>query len=276
MLRATCLLIVSGVIVGVVISSRFVLTAQIPGGAEQETSKPSPLAGSPEKSRNRQSFAQETEQRTAQLPPAGGASPATLQEALLRTYRFPFARPTPLSEVCNHLKRTLHAPVVIDLAALERQHVEPDDQVQLELEGVRLKTGLKLLFDQVGLTYRVEPEDNLLIITDQEGSQDPVERIWAELRALHRDLHDVQDSVSELRGLFGDEQQIGPQVRKPTIIEEMPEGLIDRREHAPEKPGNSGEKPPGKAQERPKGTSPPSGSREPAPRIPLSHSRRNS
>ena len=49
--------------------------------------------------------------------------------------------------------------VVLDLAALGRQDVEPDDPVQLELEGVRLKTGLKLLLDQVGLTFRVVAED---------------------------------------------------------------------------------------------------------------------
>ena len=26
------------------------------------------------------------------------------------------------------------------------------------------------------------PEDNLMIITDQEGSEDPADKIWAELR----------------------------------------------------------------------------------------------
>ncbi len=96
-------------------------------------------------------------------------SPGTLQDALLRPYRFPFSRPTPLQQVCTHLKQTLKAAVVLDLAALDRQDVEPDDPVQLELEGVRLKTGLKLLLDQVGLTYRIVAEDNLMIITDSEG-----------------------------------------------------------------------------------------------------------
>ena len=53
---------------------------------------------------------------------------------------------------------------MLDLAALDRQGVEPDEAVQLELEGVRLKTGLKLLLDQVGpdLSHRRrrQPDDH--------------------------------------------------------------------------------------------------------------------
>ncbi len=107
---------------------------------------------------------------------------ASLEVALLRPYRFPFAKPTPLFEVCAHLKQTLKSEVVLDLAALGRQDVEPEDRVQLDLEGVRLKTGLKLLLDQVGLTYRIVAEDNLMIITDLEGSDDPMSRVLSELQ----------------------------------------------------------------------------------------------
>jgi hypothetical protein len=64
-------------------------------------------------------------------------------------------------------------------------------------------------------------------------------------------------------------------VRKPTIIEEMPEGVIERRDQASEKPGNTREKPPGKAGEKPKGSVSPPSSRELPPRIPLSFPRRN-
>ena len=114
--------------------------------------------------------------------------------------------------------------------------------MQLELEGVRLKTGLKLLLDQVGLTYRVVAEDNLMIITDQEGSEDPADRIWAELRALHRDLHAVQDAVDDLTDYLGRRSGEGARVRKPTIIEEMPENPDEKPEIGPEKPGRGGGK----------------------------------
>ena len=136
--------------------------------------------------------------------PRGGT--ASVQDVLLRPYRFPFNQPTTLTQVCLHLKQTLGVPVVLDIAALERQDVDADDTVQLELDGVRLKTGLKLLLDQVGLTYQVVPDDNLLIVTDRQGSEDPLDRVWTELRSLHRDLHDVQDTVDELAdALYGEE-----------------------------------------------------------------------
>ncbi len=52
---------------------------------------------------------------------SAGAIP--VQEALLRPYRFPFARPTSLEQVCAHLRETLKAAVVLDLAALDRKSV---------------------------------------------------------------------------------------------------------------------------------------------------------
>ncbi len=155
-------------------------------------------------------------------PPTAPSSAARhdLLEALARPYDFPFAKPTALEKVREHLSRTLKAPVVLDLAALDRRDIHPEDPVTLELKGARLKTGLKLLLDQLGLSYRVVDEDNLLIITDSEGASDPLERIWSELRSLHRDLHDVQDAVDDLLDARGDEGE--PRLHKPTIIEEMP------------------------------------------------------
>ncbi len=192
---------------------------------------------------------------------------SSLEVALLRPYRFPFAKPTPLFEVCAHLKQTLKSEVVLDLAALGRQDVEPEDRVQLDLDGVRLKTGLKLLLDQVGLTYRIVAEDNLMIITDVEGSDDPTSRILTELQALHRDLHALQDDVDELRDLMGDDRQ-GGRVRKPTIIEELPEGEGPGQKPivVPEQPGNPRPKP---------GANAPAAGTRPAPsRVPLHGPRR--
>ena len=58
---------------------------------------------------------------------------ATVQDVLLRPYHFPFSRPTSLLQVSAHLKQTLKISVVLDIAALARQEVDPDDKVQLEL-----------------------------------------------------------------------------------------------------------------------------------------------
>ena len=151
-------------------------------------------------------------------------APGSIQDALIRPFDFSFAAPVSLSEVAKRLSQELSAPVVLDLAALERLDIKPEDSVKLELRGVRLKTGLKLLLDQVGLTYRSVPEDNLLILTDKEGSEDPIERVMAELHELHKDVHEIQDALDEMRELTGLQAGDGARVRKPTIIEEMPEG----------------------------------------------------
>ncbi len=112
----------------------------------------------------------------------------SVQDALLRPLDLPFDRPTSLEDVARFLREALGAQVILDRAALDRLDLVPEATVQLELKGVRLKTGLNLLLDQVGLTYRVEPEDNLLILTDAQGSGDTNQRILSELKALHRDV----------------------------------------------------------------------------------------
>jgi hypothetical protein len=160
-------------------------------------------------------------QRQVDAPNAPGRP--CVQEALTRPFHFTFAKPTPIEEVANQLAKALNAPVALDRAALDRLDVRPDDTVQLELDGVRLKTGLKLLLDQLDLTFRVESEDNLLVITDETGAEDPVNRVLSEIKSLHRDVHDIQDAIDELRSAMGLDDEGGPKMRKPTIIEELPQ-----------------------------------------------------
>jgi hypothetical protein len=162
---------------------------------------------------------------TRQEPDSGrvaGKGESSIQDALLRPFDFPFAKPTPLEQVAAHLSRALRAPVVIDKAALDRLGLKADDDVQLSLNGIRLKTGLRLLLDQLDMTYRVEAEDNLLVLTDHGGANDWSASVLAELKSLHRDMHDLQDAVDELSAAMGVGDEGGPKVHKPTIIEEVP------------------------------------------------------
>jgi hypothetical protein len=235
MRRLILLLVVGGLVVGLVAVSHLSLRAQ------SET---------------------RTAAEQAQTVPGGTTEPAkpevshSIQDALLKPYPFRFARPTPLTEVAERLSRELGSPVVLDLAALDRLDIKPEDPVKLELQGVRLKTGLKLLLDQVGLTYRVVAEDNLLILTDKQGSEDAIERVMAEIHELHRDIHDIQDALDEVRELTGLSGAVGGRVRKPTIIEEMPEDPDQKpQEGAGAKPSprsEPGSKPPGVPSARPK------------------------
>lgn len=215
-----------GILVGLVISGRFRLQAQDRAQPIRRDSDQTKVGGAielaaPARGAERSGDAP-VRREPAQREPAQ-REPASVQDILLRPFHFSFNRPTSLAQVCIHLKQRLGVSVVLDVAALGRQDVDPDDTVQLELDGVRLKTGMKLLLDQVGLTYHVVPEDNLLIITDREGSEDPLDRIRDELRSLHRDVHELQDAVDDLTDALYADTDEGPRVRKPTIIEEQPE-----------------------------------------------------
>jgi hypothetical protein len=265
MTRNRWLLIVAGLIGGTLLSGRLVSLAQDGAAATRKDAATKDRQRIPTEDRRLPELNGPEGRGTVDAAVRDSASAGSLQDALLRPYRFPFARPTPLFEVCAHLKQTLKSAVVLDLAALDRQDVEPDDPVQLELEGVRLKTGLKLLLDQVGLTYRIVAEDNLMIITDSEGSDDPIDRILSQLQALHRDLHALQDDVDELRELVEGDRPAG-RVRKPTIIEELPE--VDGQ-----KPAVVPENTPGSTHQKP-GADLPAGARPAAPRVPLHGPRR--
>jgi hypothetical protein len=201
MRRLNLLLILGGMLVGLVAATGLSLRAQGQGKQADRTVNLPTVVTEPRK----ESFA------------------GSISDALVKPYHFRFGRPISLTEVAQRLSADLGSPVVLDLAALARLDLKSEDTVKLELQGVRLKTGLKLLLDQVGLTYRAVPEDNLLILTDKEGSEDPIDRVMSELRELHRDVHDIQDSLDEIRDLTGMPGAEGGRVRKPTIIEEVPE-----------------------------------------------------
>jgi hypothetical protein len=138
------------------------------------------------------------------------AAAVSLQDALVRPFDLPFDQETSLEEVRQYLGKALGAQVILDRAALDRQELVPEDTIQIDLKGVRLKVGLQLLLDQVGLTYRLVPEDNLLILTDPEGSDDTNKRILADIKALHREVHDLQDTIDDLRDLVEEDLGIEP------------------------------------------------------------------
>ena len=184
--------------------------------------------------------------------PAANANPplnpavGSVQDALQQPFDFPFAKPTRIGDVAKILSKSLNAPVALDRAALDRQDVKEDDEVQLDLRRIRLKTGLKLLLDQLDLTYRVEAEDNLLVITDKTGSENPVDLVLEQIKALHKDVHDLQDSLDDVRAPLGLDGEREAKLRKPTIIEELPRDANEK-----EKP-KSKEVPPASTPVRPR------------------------
>lgn len=169
------------------------------------------------------SWGRQASDRKAGAPPARierKADPigsTSLVEAMLKPSDLPFQEPTTLAHAAEHLRRLLGAPVVIDPAALDRKDLTTESTVRLDrLKGVRLKTALRLLLEPVGLVARVFPEDHLLLITDPEGSEDPNDRILAELKAIHRELHQMQTDLDDVYASVVDEDALDRDEARPS------------------------------------------------------------
>jgi hypothetical protein len=90
-----------------------------------------------------------------------------------------FANETPLEEVLKYIKNATTGvndtgiPIYVDPVGLQEAEKTLASPVTLDLEGVPLKTTLRLLLKQLGLTYTVK--DGLLTITNENAEDTPTE-----------------------------------------------------------------------------------------------------
>jgi len=90
-----------------------------------------------------------------------------------------FANETPLEDVLKYIKSATQGPndtgipIYVDPVGLNEAEKTMASQVTLDLEGVPLKTTLRLLLKQLGLTYTVK--DGLLTITSESSEDQPTE-----------------------------------------------------------------------------------------------------
>jgi RNA polymerase sigma factor (sigma-70 family) len=102
-------------------------------------------------------------------------SPRTqaIVKALEEPIAMSFAKPTALKDVLRYIKAATAGPehsglaIYVDPLALAQHNLKPETPVALDLEGVPLKTSLRLLLKQLGLAYCVK--DGLLMISSPEG-----------------------------------------------------------------------------------------------------------
>ena len=90
-----------------------------------------------------------------------------------------FANETPLEDVLKYIKGATSGPqdtgitIYVDPAGLQKAEKTMTSPVQLDLEGVPLRTTLRLMLKQIGMTYTVK--DGLLTIDSQSISVNVVE-----------------------------------------------------------------------------------------------------
>ena len=100
-------------------------------------------------------------------------------EKLEQPVAMTFPTDTPLEDVLKYVKQATQGandsgiPIYIDPLGLQEADKTVTSPVQIDLEGVPLKTTLRLLLKQLGLTYTVK--DGFLMITSQESTDQQTE-----------------------------------------------------------------------------------------------------
>ena len=90
-----------------------------------------------------------------------------------------FPNETPLEDVLKYIKQATQdaddsgIPIYVDPLGMQEADKTLTSPVSIDLEGVPLKTTLRLLLKQLGLTYTVK--DGFLMITSQESEDQQTE-----------------------------------------------------------------------------------------------------
>ena len=101
---------------------------------------------------------------------------------------------TPLSDVIEYLSEQHNIPIILDDLTLSENGIGPDEEIELILSGIQLKSALKLMLENVGgvaLTYLVE--DEVMKITTAEAAED----------ILQTRVYPVADLVIPIQPLLG-------------------------------------------------------------------------
>jgi len=87
-----------------------------------------------------------------------------IQKALTETTEVAFTD-NPLEEALNYLEDLHHIEIWLDKAALSDEGVNSDQQINLVMSGISLRSALRLMLEPLGLTYIIE--DEVMKITTQ-------------------------------------------------------------------------------------------------------------
>jgi hypothetical protein len=121
---------------------------------------------------------------------------------LAKPVALPFPNETPLQDVITYLKEESKSkelpnglPIYVDPVGLQDAERTIQSPIQIDLEGVPLRTTLKFMLRQLDLVYAVE--DGVLIISNRERMRDllsepPVFQMSEEERAAYRQEKDEQ------------------------------------------------------------------------------------
>ncbi len=108
-----------------------------------------------------------------------------LLKELDEPWEMSFSQPTPLDEVLKYIKTTLKKsgrpplPIYVDPRALADEGLTKASPVVMDLEGVPLKTALRLMLKQLGLAYCVR--DGVVIVSSLDGIREELTEAASEM-----------------------------------------------------------------------------------------------
>lgn len=118
------------------------------------------------------------ENRRAKPPapksPQEEARDQAIREKLEKPISLPFESETPLDDIIKYVKQSTAGPddsgipIYLDPVGMREADVTMSSPIKINVEGIPLKTSLRLMLRQLGLGYAVK--DGLLIISEAESS----------------------------------------------------------------------------------------------------------
>jgi hypothetical protein len=123
--------------------------------------------------------------------PEPSSTTMRIYAALQEKTDFQFTQ-TPLTDALGFLKDYHQVNLWIDVAALQAQGINPEKDVTLEISGITLRSGLKLLLEPQGLTFVVEDEI-LKVTTVEAATAHQLTRVYP--------VQDLASSPEELKSL---------------------------------------------------------------------------
>lgn len=82
-----------------------------------------------------------------------------------------------LKDLPGALEKVLDTPVLLKSKKMEEAAISPDTPLSYRLKGVKVRTGLRLILEDVGLTYFIN-DAVIVLTTPEDASQHEVTRVY--------------------------------------------------------------------------------------------------
>lgn len=140
-----------------------------------------------------------------------GEKAAQIAALLERPISIPFDTDTPLGDALEYVRQATAnveggmeggIPIYADEIGLQDAEQSLQSPIRMNLDGVPLKTTLRLMLEQLDLVYEILPEGLLVVTSKQSRSSyiDPTLLLLDEVRALRAEVEGLKDLISARSG----------------------------------------------------------------------------